>query len=173
MTTSPEDIPDLFEDSFSDKVQENDSAILEDLFLLGYTKSPVFTVYKDEKTGSEIKVLYRTAVPREIREIAELCGKWDDPVAKMITEQLETLARVIVHVNSMPLLLTKNEIEDFNKKNGKPPSALDQARVCLLEKIKSEYIIDALWDCYQEWTVTIRNQFEEVKKKLKNPPSSS
>jgi hypothetical protein len=152
---------------------ERDQAALEDLFALGSTKSPVFTIYKDEKTGNQITVQYRTLVPSEIRSISEMTDRFGSAVGKLITEQLETLARSIVCINGMPLVLPKPDIEAYKKKNGEPPDSLEMARIILIEKIQSEYIIDALWDGYQEFVQEIQKHFEDVKKKLKTQASSS
>jgi hypothetical protein len=146
-------------------VNDRDAAVLEDLFLLGYTTSNAYTIYKDEKF--EIRVQFRTVLPYELREIANLVHLHSSPLAQIITEQLETLARAIVTINGFPLILSNHEREEFKARNRRDPSPLDQARIILTEKVKSEHILDAMWDAYREFTQEIAKNFDDVKKKLK------
>jgi hypothetical protein len=148
-------------------------AVLEDVFYLGYTKSERITIYKNEQEDKEINVVFRSLTPLELRDVFEASSRFESYPAQSITERLETLARSIVTINNMPLILDEKERSDFNEKHKKDPTPLDQARIILLDKIQSPYVIDALYEAYSDFLKSISEHFEEVKKKLKNPSSSS
>lgn len=144
--------------------------ILEDLFNLGFAKSEEYKVYVDDR-GLEINVQYRTLTAGELRDIAESLGNYRSMAAQVWTEKIETLARTIVCINRMPLVLDTKDRKEFEEKNGKDPNPLQQARVILHDKIKSPYVIDLLFDKYQEFVSNIAKSFDDVKKKLNNPAS--
>jgi len=146
--------------------------ILEDLFNIGYAKSEEYKIYEDEN-GLEFSVQYRTLTPTEIRDIAEILGNYRSIVAQVWTEKIETLARAIMFINKMPLILDTKERQEFEDKNKHGPSTLEQARIILYEKIKSPYVIDLLFDKYQDFNGAIAKNFEDIKKKLNNQPVSS
>ena len=150
----------------------NEVAALEDLFLIGSTKSNVYTIYKDD-SGQQITVQFRSLQPTEIMDVAEAVARHVSVEAKYITEELETLARAIMYVNGMPLILNEKEREDFFKANKKQASPTEMARIILYDKVKSEHILDAMYEAYKEFIKGIQIDFEEVKKKLMNPASSS
>lgn len=143
---------------------DRDTAVLEDLFLLGYTTSEPIAIYKDEKT--EIRVQYRTLLPYEHREIAQAVSSFTSPVAQYITEQIETLARAVVTINSMPLQLNLDDKKSFQSEHRREPTPLDQARYVMTKKIRSKHILDAMFDAYVEFVEGITKHFEELKKKL-------
>lgn len=149
------------------------AAALEDLFSLGYTRSDVYTIYHDEESGKKITVQFRNLLPHEIREVADEVNKRASPVSQLITEQMETLARAVVCVNDMPLVLTSDERELFKKEHRREASSFDMARIIMYEKIKSTHVLDAMYDAYQEFIKTIDTHFDEIKKKLSHPQSSS
>jgi len=141
--------------------------ILEDIFSLGYSKSQDITVYEDQK-GMKFVVQYRTLTASELRDIAEMLGSYRSIAAQVWTEKIESLARAIIHINKMPLILDVRERQEFEEKHKQQPTALEQARIILYEKIKSPYIIDVLFEKYQEFVEEIARSFDDVKKKLKN-----
>jgi hypothetical protein len=155
-----------------DPLLEKQVTILEELFSLGYAKSSEYKVYGDAK-GTEIVVQFRTLTTCELRDIAETLGMYKSIPAQVWTEKIETLARVIVHINKMPLILDQNDRKEYEDKQKRTPSALEQARIILYDKLKSPYIIDLLFEKYQEFMETVTKSFEDVKKKLKNLPLSS
>jgi hypothetical protein len=144
---------------------------LEDMFYIGYVNSKPYIIYKDG--DKEIVVQYRTLVPHELRVIAEEVHKYTSPLGQLYTEQIEILARAIVRINNMPLVFNVADREDWIRRYAKHPTPIEMARVILLEKIKSEHILDALFDGYKEFSSEIQVHFEDIKKKLKNPTSSS
>ena len=164
MTTEPEQIQ---------KKKDLNISVIEDLFSIGYTKSENIVVYKNEEKNVEIITQFRTLTPLELREISEILNQFGSFSAQLITEKIETLARSIVHINNMPLVLDINERDEHEKKFGKAPSALEMARKIIAEKIKSPHIIDMLYEKYAEFTGKISEHFEDIKKKLNNPPSSN
>jgi len=166
MTAEPEAIKPKKNEEFS-------IAIIEDLFSLGYAKSENIVVYKDEKKNVEIITQFRTLTPLELREISEILNQFGSFAAQLITEKIETLARSIVHINNMPLVLDIDERDKHEKEYGKGPTQLEMARKIISEKIKSQHIIDMLYEKYRDFTNKIADHFEDVKKKLNNQTSSS
>ena len=148
-------------------------AVLEDVFYLGYTKSKKITVYKHDEDETAVVVTFRSLTPLELRDIFEAANKFESFPAQSITERLETLARAIVTINDMPLILDEKERTSFNEKHKKDPTPLDQARIILLEKIQSPYVIDVLYEEYNAFIKNISDHFDDVKKKLKNQASSN
>lgn len=148
-------------------------AVLEDLFYLGYTKSDNIIIYSDDKKNIEIGVKFRTLAPTELRDVYESVHKFNSWEAKEITEKIETLARAIYLVNEMPLVLDTKDKAEFNEKYDRDPSALEQAKFILIERFSSAIIIDLLYSAYQEFIGKITTEFDDLKKKLKNPTSSS
>jgi len=172
MTAEPtSSTPDIIVE-IENRVNEQNSSILEDLFFLGYTKSEIYTVYKDD-AGLEIKVQFRTLTPYEVRDIQERVGQYNTPLARIITEQIETLARTIIHINHMPLILGSSEREAHFLRTKKYPSPLEMAKNILTEKLKSEYLLDAIYEAYIEFVKGVQDSFDNIKKKLKTSTSSS
>lgn len=155
-----------------DRESNTQAAALEDLFLIGNTKSNLYTIYQDD-SGKQITVQFRSLQPTEIMEVAEAVARLVSPEAKFITEELETLARAIMYINSMPLILNEKEREDYFRSYKKHPSATEMARICLYDKIKSEYLLDAMYEAYKEFIKGIQIEFDEIKKKLMNQASSN
>jgi len=151
---------------------DRDVAALEDLFLIGATTSNVYTIYKDEK-GHFITVQFRSLQPVEIMAVAEAIERQQSSLGKFIAEELETLARAIMYVNNMPLILNTQERDTYFKEYKRQPSPVEMARTILYEKIKSPHILDALYAAYNEFVKSIQENFEDVKKKLTTPDSSS
>jgi len=149
------------------------TSILEDMFYLGYTKSEKVVVYRDESKEVEINAVFRTITPAELREIYEASGRYETVGGQAITEKLETLARAIVTINEMPLILDTNDREKFKKEYGRDPDVLEQAKIILIEKLKSPELLDMLYESYREFAKTITEQFNDIKKKLKNPMFSN
>jgi hypothetical protein len=154
------------------KEANNEAAALEDLFLIGSTKSNVFTIYKDDE-GRQITVQFRSLQPVEIMEVAEAADRHSSSIARYTIEELETLARAIMYVNGMPLILNEKEREDYFKTKKKYPSPTEMARIILYEKIKSPHILDAMYEAYTDFIKGIQLGFDEVKKKLMNQESSN
>jgi len=170
MTTEkdPSQEPNLLPPQESDK----DAAALEDLFLIGSTKSNVYTIYKDD-SGKVITVQFRSLQPIEIIAVADAVERHSSSLGKFISEELETLARAIMYVNNMPLILTTQEREAYFKEYKRYPSPLEMARIILHDKIKSPHVVDSMFEAYNEFIKGIQENFENVKKKLINPDSSS
>jgi hypothetical protein len=154
-----------------DKINEQSAAVLEDLFLLGHTTSKKYTIYKDDQY--EIVVQFRSLLPYEIREIQEQVIRFNSPIGRAITEQIETLARAIKTINDAPLILVSNEREEYFRKNKRYASPLEMAKIILIEKLKSEHLLDAMFESYTEFANGLFEQFDEIKKKLKTQKSSS
>lgn len=166
----------LKEDDLSSTPQKKEifgNVALEDLFIIGYTTSEPITIYKDENGDRDIVARFRTLTPLELREVYEASTRYSSLAGKDITEKLETLCFAIMTINGMPLVMSTGEREEYQKMNGNLPSPLDQARYLIINQIKSIYIIDALYDAYEEFSNKVKQEFEDIKKKLKNPPSSS
>ena len=149
------------------------NAALEDLFILGYTTSEPLVVYEDEKGDKRIVARFRTLTPIELRKVYEESTKYSSFGGKDITEKLETLCFAIMTINGMPLVMSTGQREEYTKEYGELPSPLDQARHLIINQIKSIYIIDALYEAYEEFSNRVKQEFEDIKKKLKNPPSSN
>jgi len=170
MTDESSQVPDIVS-SIEEKVNEQSAAVIEDLFLLGYTTSKKITIYKDEQ--SEIVVQFKSLLPYQIREIQEQVIRYSSPIARAITEQIETLARALISINDMPLILPANEREEYFRKNHKYQSPLEMAKTLLSEKLKSEHLLDAMFEAYTEFANGIYEHFNDIKKKLKTPTSSN
>lgn len=176
MTIEPESISGQVspEDPPKKKFELSQIAVLEDLFYLGFSKSEKMIVYKDEVKNLEINVVFRTLTPSEHRDIWESLSKFSSFGAQAITEKMEILSRAIVTLNDMPLVLDNKDKEEFNKRFSRDPSPLDQARFIIIEKIKSKELIDLLYEAYEAFSKNIIKNFDDIKKKLKNPsPSES
>ncbi|MFA5132672.1 MAG: hypothetical protein WC444_05120 [Candidatus Paceibacterota bacterium] len=149
-------------------------AAIEDLFRVGYTESGDIVVFRDESKEIEITARFRTLTPTEIRDVEEIVSKYESAGAKGVMQGVETLARAIIHINGRPLILPTNEVEELKKQIGREPDRLDQAREILHNKVRSWYVLDAMFDAYQEFTAELDGYFEGLKKKLKSQqPSSS
>lgn len=162
MTATPEEIT-------TTPIPPKQINYLESLFYLGYAESEDITIYKDDKHTLIVK--FRTLTPNEIRDVFNISGQHDTMAAQLLTEKLEILARSIVHVNNMPLIWTATEREEYFKKEKRQPSPLEMSRDIIVNKIKSLLIIETLYDAYREFTVKVESNFEDIKKKLKNPSS--
>jgi len=161
MTLKPEETKR--EDFLTTKTDQS-NAILEDLFTIGYTKSKNLLVYKDGAT--EFYVQFRTLTPVEFREVFEATSRFSSAFGQDITSKLEILARSIVTINNMPLILDEKDRKDFYDKYDRDPTPGDQARYILIEKIKSSYIIDFLFEAFQKFNEEVKAQFDDIKKKL-------
>jgi len=139
--------------------------ILESMFYLGFSQSPVIEIYNDGKV--ELKAKFRTLMPIELREIMEEKENYTSSIAQAITERMETLARAIVTINHMPLVLSKEEQDKFFEDNKRQPSPLEMARHILRFKIRSMVVIDALYEKFIEFSNQVTATFEDTKKKLK------
>jgi hypothetical protein len=146
---------------------------LESLFHFGYAESPVIDIFSDEESNVELKAKFRTLTPTEIRDITEFIELYDAGASQVITEKIETLARAVMLVNYVPLILPPDEQQAFYDKHGKSPSPLEMARMILQEKIKSMFIIDALYEAYAEFSQSIIEKLEKAKKKLKTKSANS
>ena len=175
MTADPEINPAVF----SVATQKEDgtvSAILEDMFSLGYAKSGEVVVYEGEQAGKTIKITaeFRTVLPAEIRDIFEEVQKYPSFLGGFVTEQIETLARALIKINGMRLALDQNDRTDMLKElDTTSITPLNEARYILIKKIKSVHVLDALYDSYKKFIDTVRQKFEDSKKKLNSPPSSN
>lgn len=155
----------------AEPIDYSKSAILEDLFYLGYTESSKVTIYKDDK-GNDFTAKFRTLTPLELRSVYETSSRFSSFEAQDITNKIEILARAITHINDMPLILNTKDREDFFQKFKREPSPLDQARYILTEKISSIHLLNMMYESYIDFADKIRNQFEDIKKKLKIIPPS-
>ena len=151
---------------------DRDAAALEDLFLIGSTRSNVYTIYKDD-SGKFVTVQFRSLQPTEIMAVADAGERHSSALGKFLCEELETLARAIVYINGMPLILTTSERDVYFKEYKRYPSPLEMARIILYDKIKSQHILDAIFEAYGEFIKSIQENFENLKKKLTNPDSSN
>jgi formate dehydrogenase assembly factor FdhD len=148
------------------------TSTLEELFNVGYTTSENILIYRDEEKDVEIRAQFRTLTPVEIREIAETTARYSSVLGSVITEQIETLIRSTKIINGMPLMLDPKELSAFFDKNKRNPSPQEQARDIFYNKIKSMYIINAMYDAFKEFEIKVQSHFEDIKKKLKNQNSS-
>lgn len=172
MTSEPTNtIPAALAAPVPNPLLDKQVTILEDIFSVGYSKSQDIKVYADSK-GVEFIVQYRTLTACELRDIAEMLGSYRSVAAQVWTEKIESLARAIIHINKMPLILDSQDRKEFEEKHKSQPSTLEQARIILYEKIKSPYIIDVLFEKYQEFVEEVARSFDDIKKKLKNQPPS-
>jgi hypothetical protein len=168
MTSTPEAIPPPKKEAKEPKYDP-----LESLFYYGYAESDVIEIYKDEESSLELKAKFRTLTPIEVRDITELIGLYNADAAQTITEKIETLARAILYINYMPLILSPDEQQKYYDRYGKNPSPLEMSKIILEEKIKSMFIIDALYTAYVEFANDVFEKLEEAKKKLgKKQPNS-
>jgi len=140
-------------------------SVLEDIFYLGYTTSKKIIIFEDVEKKIKIDAVFRTLIPAEFRDIFETVGKYDTYQAQEITNQIETLARSIKTINDMPLTLDQKDKEEFEKKHGREPSSLDQAREVLVNKIHSVQVLNALYGEYQKFYDGVKDEFNEIKKK--------
>jgi hypothetical protein len=161
MTISPEAKLDSVQDRPVDFIPERYT--FEQLFFVGYVESKPIAVWKNE--NNDITVTFRTLTPLEIRDILEVSSKFQDDVARSITERIETLARAITTLNHAPLVLTKNEQQEYYEKNRENPSPLTMARMILSNKIKSLELINILYEKFTEFSNQVAKEFEEAKKK--------
>jgi hypothetical protein len=152
-------------------LQLSGTPIIEDLFFIGFTKSKKILVYQDDKNS--IEVIFRTLTPMEIRDVYEACGKFNTYSGQSIAEKVETLSRSITTVNDMPLVMNQNDKEIFIRHYGREPTPLDQARYIIIEKLQSIHILDLLFEAYTVFADSIKDQFDEIKKKLKTAQSSN
>lgn len=155
------------------------SAILEDIFLLGYAKSEPMHLFTQEKDGQTLKLVaeYRTLLPAEIRDVFEDVQRYQSFLGQLVTEQIETLARGIVQINGMRLALDQTDraalVKEFRDSDQPHPTPLAEARYILTHKIKSPMVIDLLFEGYKKFTNKVKDAFDDVKKKLNDPPSSA
>ena len=147
------------------------SKILEDIFLLGYTESDNFVIY--QKDDKEVVVRFRTLYPSDIQAVFEATERFESSYSKLLAEQMETLARATITINNTPLTLSKAEESTLEKLLGKKPSQLEIQRYVFTHKLKSEYVLDAMFDAYSQFVSGIKDNFDEVKKKLQSQISSS
>jgi UDP-N-acetylglucosamine 2-epimerase len=168
MTLRPDDVAQSH--PAAEPIDYAKTAILEDLFYLGYTLSDKIVVYKTDT--SEITAKFRTITPIELRSIFEVSSKFTSFEAQDITNKIEVLARAITHINDMPLILNTKDREDFFQKFKREPTPLDQARYVLTEKISSIHMLNLLYEAYANFADSIRTEFEDIKKKLKSTPAS-
>ena len=168
MTLKPDDVSPSH--PTVEPIEYSKTAILEDLFFLGYTSSPKTLIYKDDKV--EITAKFRTITPLELRSVFETSSKFSSYEGQDITNKIEVLARAITHINDMPLILTTKDREDFFQKFHREPTPLDQARYVLTEKISSMHVLNLLYTSYAEFSDTVKNEFDDIKKKLQITPSS-
>jgi len=152
------------------KTKQHESLVtndpLDNLFHFGYTESDVIEIFSDKEKNLELKAKFRTLTPTEIRDITEFIELYNAGAAQLITEKIETLARAIMYINYMPLILTPDERQDYYNKYGKEPSPIEMAKIILQEKIKSIFIIDALYEAYSEFAQGVIKKLEKAKKKL-------
>lgn len=146
---------------------------LSNLFNFGYAESGVIEIFSDKENALELKAQFRTLTPTEVRDITEFTELYNASTARIITEKIETLARAIMYINYMPLILAEDERQVYFDKYGRNPSPLDMARIILQEKIKSVFIIEALYDAYSEFAEKIIKQLEKAKKKLMKKSENS
>jgi hypothetical protein len=143
----------------------SDVTTLEDLFTLGYVESKPILVFDNQEKNIRIEVIFRTLLPYEIRDIFEFASNFNSLFAQQIAEKLETLARAVKTINNRPLFLGSDDRKVFKDKHGREPTALDEAKVILSEKIKSPLVIDALWKEYEKFKTDVAKIFEEDLKK--------
>lgn len=141
-----------------------DFSIFEGLFTKGYTVSKPINVIHSPEENLDLIVVYRTLEPIELRDIFEEVAKYTSNVGQTVTEQLETLARAIVTINSQPLAMNKTEVDQFYESNKRYPSPLEMARFVIKNKIKSIPVIDALYGEYITYSKSVIEQFEKLKK---------
>jgi len=147
-----------------DGITPEQVALYEDMFMLGYAKSDRIVIF-DDGEKNKLTVQFRTLLPYEIRDIAEVSERYSSPAGKFIVEQIETLARSIVLVNDTPLVLdTASKTAVFGSK---PVDSLDQAKYILTQKLRSTPILDALFDAYQDFAGSIDEKMNDLKKKSK------
>lgn len=166
MTTEPElikptDTPQQLEQRKKERAPEVHP--LESLFTLGYAISDRVEVFNNGKV--ELKAIFRTLTPAEIRDVAEEVTKYFSAEGQSITLKIETLARAIQDINYMPLILSKDDQEKYHKDLGYVPSPLESAKIILRDKIRSLLVIDALYKAYDDFTAGVMKQFEDAKKK--------
>ena len=152
--------------SLNNSIQMEGTSVLEDLFLIGYTKSKKIRVYQDDKYT--LDVVFRTLTPTEWRDIFEICGKYSTFGSQNITEKLEILARSICMINDMPLTLNIKDKEYFKTKYGREPDPLDMSRFILIEKINSLPLVELIYEEFRKFDDEIKSNFEDIKKKLNN-----
>jgi hypothetical protein len=145
--------------------------LLERLFYVGYAESEPILVYKNG--DDEVSAVFRTLLPSELRDIVERMNKFESMMGKVITERIETLARAIVSINHMPLVWSTREQNEFLEKNKRNASPLEMARHIIEEKFKSIMMIDAFYDAYIKFSDSITQKFEDAKKNLIPPNTSS
>ena len=162
MTLQPQEQKDLNETS-----QIEGTSVLEDLFLIGYVKSKKIKVYQDDKFS--IEVTFRTLTPIEWRDTFEISDKFYNADSRSINLKLEILSRAICTINDSPLSLDLTDKEMFKAKYDREPDPLDQARYIIREKVRSLSLIDLIFEAYQKFDDEIKNNFEDIKKKLNNP----
>lgn len=176
MTADPE--LSSFSENKRAEVDVTGSAILEDIFLLGYTKSGPVVLFSQEKDGRKTALTaeYRTLLPAEIRDIFEEVNHYQSFLGQLVTEEIETLARAIVTINGMRLVLDQTDREALAKemrdRNLPTPTPLSEARYILMHKIKSPMVIDMLFEGYKKFADQVKNTFDDIKKKLNEAPSS-
>jgi len=178
MTIKPEDpavSPEQVKEA-QEKVKKQTKRVeeyhpLASLFYLGYAESDPITVFEDKEQNLELIVKFRTLMPHELRDISEKSALYESGSARIITEQLETLARAIMSINHLPLTLPNHEQQEYFEKYKKNPSPLDMAVIVLTYKIKSLIVIDALYGAYSTFASKIVDKVEEAKKKLTNSTS--
>lgn len=168
MTMTPETVDPTVKES--KKFDIESVSTLEDMFYLGYTQSEKIIIYEHE--DKKITAVFRTILPVELRDIFESISKYDSYAGQAVTERIETLSRAIVTVNDMPLAMDQQDKKDFVEYHKREPSSLEQARFILINKIKSVYIIDALYEAYTEFSDKVKDHFDDIKKKLKSQKSS-
>lgn len=171
MTMEPSTLEDLKNPKSGTEGTEK-TVVFENLFSIGYTVSDPYIIYHDEEKGLKIEAIFRTLTPSELREVYDICNRFESYGAKDITEKIEVLARGVATLNGMPLVLDPKEREDFKKRIGRDPSPLEQARIIFIDKLKSPDMLDALWEVYEEFRNGIKADFEEIKKKLRDLNSS-
>ena len=171
MTLEPDTLPDLKKPKSGIEGTEK-TIVFENLFSVGYTVSDKLMIFHDEEKNVKIEATFRTLTPPEMREVWDICNRFESFGAREITEKIEILARAITSINDMPLILDPKERDDFKGRTGQDPSPLEQARIIMIDKLKSTDLLEALWEVYEDFRNEIRASFEEIKKKSRDLNSS-
>jgi len=172
MTTTPESVDPSAKTYTATEFKAANVSILDDLFTLGYTTSSEVLVYAEGNI--KITAQFRTLVPSEMREVHETVSGFRSMGGQYITEQIEILSRGVVNINNMPLILDQHDREELAKVLDKGDvTPLEQARYIFLNKIRSKPVLDMLYEKYMEFVNGIEQEFEEVKKKLKEDTGQS
>lgn len=139
---------------------------LEELFRYGKTMSDPIEVLPN------VNVIYKTLTPTQQMQADERIERYRNEDARMICMMIESLARAIFTINSMPLFLDESEFQTLEKDLGHKPSPAEQSAYILSTKVERP-VLEILYAEYLNFYLALVGKVDEIKKKLKTTQSGN